>query len=419
MCMPHPPQVTLAGRTGGLVADSRVRVVDGCRAFVTSLLSPSPKKPNVPSMRLLPSRGKARHVTQKSGKFRTRRHDLSLHRRGSLGRPLPLLRLLLRALSSSMARLASCFCRAASSFSLVFAARIPAFSRHSRRFFGHPPSERRHRRGGIAPVVSLVTDGSFRPARGVEELLPADAAKHLLRHGPRRRLNEPVPIVRRVVDYVFAECMKGDHALLLEGRGVDQGVEDGGHRADQPLLGLGGPVPRIRGLGLRWVIFVGWMRCQRSSLISGGFSRNRRRRVGPTSFWGDVGWTAAAAARAAAASAAAARAIRESRSTLSALLLAGVASRETAPVALTISPRRLSPRGESTSVLPLLERVLDSGFVRGLGAFPNQTPPQLKQSPCAEVPVDEANRHASTLGLRRSVRTRTGLDRDALSSRES
>ena len=57
-----------------------------------------------------------------------------------------------------------------------------------------------------------------------------------------------------------------------------------------------------------------------SVCLSGGFSRSRRRRVGLTSPWGDVGWTAAAAARAAAASAAAARALRASRSTLSALL---------------------------------------------------------------------------------------------------
>jgi hypothetical protein len=78
--------------------------------------------------------------------------------------------------------------------------------------------------GVLAPVVSLVIERDFPPARGVEELLPAATRQHLLRHRPRRRLDAPVPIVARIVDYVFAEGVEGDHALLLEGRGLTRGL---------------------------------------------------------------------------------------------------------------------------------------------------------------------------------------------------
>ena len=106
--------------------------------------------------------------------------------------------------------------------------------------------KRVHRYGVLAREVRLVVDGDFPPPSGGEELLAAAARDHLLCYGPRRRLDSSVLGVRGVVGYVFYHGVEGDDALLLQGRWVDQRVEDVGHRADESFPDLVGPFRRGR-----------------------------------------------------------------------------------------------------------------------------------------------------------------------------
>ena len=161
--------------------------------------------------------------------------------------------------------------------------------------------------------------------------------------------------------------------MLLERRGVLEGVQDGDHRADQPFSDLGGPVPRIRGLGLRRVDF-GWVRVKISALLvvllgtgDGQTEGRTDLALGTRRLDGGCRRSCRRSLRGGGASHP-----RVSFHALGASLSRRRVSGDCPSRVDESRPGDSRRAGNPTSVLPLLERVLDSGFVRGLGAFPNQ-----------------------------------------------